>query len=97
MLGNLIKIWACESKSLNSRLKNIWCIQKNQFLKWKKIVKLPHYGIWVIEFSFIIFSVFSLFFSMQEHDVEQKCLEITLKHAFLGIFWGEIVVICSVV
>jgi len=27
---------------------------------------------------------------MQEHDVEQKCLEITLKHAFLGIvFWGE--------
>jgi hypothetical protein len=52
----------------------------------------------VIKFSFIIFSVFSLlFFSMQEHDVEQKCLEITLKHAFLGIFWGEIVVICSVV
>ena len=85
---------------MNSRLKNIWCIQKKKktIFEIKKIVKLPHYGIWVIEFSFIIFSVFSLFlFSMQEHDVEQKCLEITLKHAFLGIFWGEIVVICSVV
>ena len=44
---------------------------------------------------FLFFLCF--FFSMQEHDVEQKCLEITLKHAFLGIFWGEIVVICSVV
>ena len=74
------------------------CSKKPIFeIKNKKIVKLPHYGIWVIEFSFIIFSGFSLFFSMQEHDVEQKCLEITLKHAFLGIFWGEIVVICSVV
>jgi hypothetical protein len=45
----------------------------------------------------LFFLFFLCFFSMQEHDVEQKCLEITLKHAFLGIFWGEIVVICSVV
>lgn len=83
-----LKVWIQDWK--------IFDVHKKRILEIKKIVKLPHYGIWVIEFSFIIFSVFSLFFSMQEHDVEQKCLEITLKHAFLGIFWGEIV-ICSVV
>jgi len=86
-----LKVWIRDWKIFD-------VFKKEPIFEIKKIVKLPHYGIWVIEFSFIIFSVFSLFFfSMQEHDVEQKCLEITLKHAFLGIFWGEIVVICSVV
>ena len=54
-------------------------------------MKLSHYGYaWSSRLASLLFSVLFLFFffSMQEHDVEQKCLEITPKHAFLGIFLG---------